>query len=85
MHFTSSNLLHDFLNGKYMFSLFIYVLKSSEKYGLTWPNLQTHPTRNPIDLNPFLTCLKWPIYDTQPVWPNPNLTRPAHFAMSMLL
>ena len=38
MHFTSSNLLHDFPNGKYkLFSLFFFlkIINSYEKYKLT--------------------------------------------------
>ena len=53
MHFTSSNLLHDFPNGKHMlFYIYIYIYNSCEKYGLT------DPTHNSIDPNPFLTHLK---------------------------
>ena len=55
MHFTSSNLLHDFPNGKYkLFSFYIYIYISCEKNEATRPD----PTRKPIDLNPFLTRLK---------------------------
>ena len=69
MHFTSSNLLHDFLNGKYM--LFSFKKKIHVK------NMgQPDPTHNLIDLNPFLTRLKWPFltrnpFDPQPDWPDP--------------
>ena len=45
-------------------------------------NIRVNLTRNPIDSNPFLTRLKWLNFNPQPVWPNPNPTRPACFAMS---
>ena len=45
------------------------------------PN-QPDLTRNLINSNLFLTRLKWPIFDPQPVWLDPNLTQPARFAMS---
>ena len=42
MYFISSNFLHDFLNDKYMlFSLKKKKKNSSEKYKLTWPDLQS--------------------------------------------
>ena len=48
------------------------------------PDPQPDPIRNPIDPNPILTHLKWPVFDPWPDWPNPNPTRPARFAMSRL-
>ena len=55
MHFILSNLLHDFLNGKYMlFSLYIYIYIYIHVKNTGQPG----PTSNPIDLNPFLTRLK---------------------------
>ena len=70
MHFTLSNLLHDFLNGKYMsFSLYIYIYIHVKNTG------QPGPTSNPIDLNPFLTRLKWLVFYLQPIWPATWLTQ----------
>ena len=43
---------------------------------------QPNPTRNPIDPNPFLTRLKWPIFYPWPFWPTTLLTRPVRFAIS---
>ena len=77
--------LHNFLNGKYMlFSLYKKKKKLYEKYESTWLTQLNH---NPIDPNPFLTCLKWPIltynpFDPQLNWPDPNITWLARFAMS---
>ena len=44
----------------------------------------TRLTRNPID--PFKNNPFWPVtcFDQRPDWPDPNPTRPAHFAMSVL-
>ena len=54
MHFTSSHLLHDFPNDKYMlFSLLKKIhVKNTGQPDLTW---------NPIDRNLILTYLKWPV------------------------
>ena len=55
-----------------------------------WVNpTQSDPTCNPIYPNPFLTRLKWSVFDPWPVWPITWLTRLnptqlARFAMSML-
>ena len=67
MHFTLSNLLHDFSNGKYMlFYLYIYIYISCEKYRSTRPDSQSdwpEPvlTCNSFDLTqpdpPILPCL----------------------------
>ena len=71
MHFTSSNLLHNFPNGKYMlFSLCIYIYKIHMKN-----TGQLDPTCNLIDPNTFLTRLKWSVFDLWPVWPAIRLTR----------
>ena len=51
MHFTSSNLLHNFLNGKYMFK------KKKKKIHVKITG-QLDSTYSLIDPNPFLTCLK---------------------------
>ena len=71
MHFTSSNLLHNFLNDKYMlFSL--YKKNHVKNMG------QFDLTHNPIDLNLFLTRLKWPVLTCNPIDPpNPNPPHPA--------
>ena len=79
MHFTSSNLLHDFPNGKYML---FYLLKNNFLKNHVKSTGQSDLTRNPIDPNPFLIRLKWPVFDPQPNWLDLNLTRPARFAMS---
>ena len=42
-------------------------------------------THNTIDLNPFLTFLKWPVFNSDPFDPQPDWldpTRPARFVMS---
>ena len=70
MHFTSSNLLHDFPNDKNM--LFSLYKKKIHVKNTTRPN----PTYNPIDSNPFLTHLKWLAFDPQPIWPTTRLTQP---------
>ena len=41
---------------------------------------QSDPACNLIDPNMFLTHLKWPIFNPQPDWLDPNSTRP--FAIS---
>ena len=72
MHFISSNLLRNFPNGKYMLFSLKKKKKSCEKYESTWLDL----IRNPIDLNPFLIRLKWPvlIYNLiDPIWTRPDL------------
>ena len=82
MHFTLSNLLHDFLNDKYMsFSLYIYIYIYINIHVKNTG--QSDPTSNSIDPNPFLTRLKWLVFDLQPIWPatqltqsEPNPTRP---------
>ena len=70
MHFTSSNLLHDFPNDKNM--LFSLYIKKIHAKNTTWPD----PTCNSIDSNPYLTHLKWPVFDPQLVWLATWLTRP---------
>ena len=67
IYFTSSNLLHDFSNDKYMLFSFKKKKKkkSSEKYGSTQPNPQpnsldpssTRPTRLPRLLKHFVPNL----------------------------
>ena len=62
IYFTSSNLLHDFSNDKYMLFSLKIIKKSSEKYGSTQPNPQpdsldpssTRPTRLPRLLKHFV-------------------------------
>ena len=50
----------------------------------------TRPNMQPDWLEPFLTHLKWPVFDAQPVWlatwltqPEPDPTRTSCFAMSI--
>ena len=70
MHFISSNLLHDFPDDKYML---FYLLK---KIHVKITDQLTRPNMQPDWLEPFLTHLKWPVFDAQPVWLATWLTRP---------
>ena len=54
MYFISSNLLHNFLNRKYTFSLY----KKKKKKNSCENTGQPDSTYNPINPNPFLTRIK---------------------------
>ena len=71
MHFTSSNLLRDFLNGKWkivFFFFFFFKIKLCEK-------IRVNLTRNTVDQTHFLTRLKGPILTCNPFDLQPNVPR----------
>ena len=74
MHFISSNLLHNFPNGKYML---FYLLKKKIHVKNTG-----QPDPQPDWSKPLFNPLKMTCFDQWLDWPNPNPTRLTCFAMS---
>ena len=70
MHFTLSNLLHDFSNNKCMLFSLLKKKKIIWKYGSTLPDLQ------PNWSEPVFNLLKMTYFDQQPIWLTIKLTWP---------
>ena len=64
IHFTSSNLLCDFPNGKWKKKKIL---------------LKNFHAKNTSQTNMFLTRIKWPVINLQPDWPDLNPTWPNSF------